>query len=197
MSGAGMNLAGCASCKGQCCRAYLVVVNATDVRKIVEATSLRPSDFIYLSERKDTEPGFRLRPGGRGHHLALQKKDGKGSACVFLVELAPSVARCGMYAHRPRVCSTFPAKLAKGVVDIRQDTTCGPNAWNVSAMDLPDYRRDLTSQRTDWQDHWRLVMKWNGEVDADGRARTPDDLFGYLLQPRVAPETASRAAVPG
>ena len=63
MSGSGGNLAGCASCKGRCCRDYLVNVSVADVRKIVAVTGLRPTDFLYLKERK--EDRFRVPASSR------------------------------------------------------------------------------------------------------------------------------------
>jgi Fe-S-cluster containining protein len=182
MNGSGANLAGCSTCAGNCCRHYRVGVNARDVRNLAAGTMLHPAEFIRLMEveRKNRE-GFRLQPGGAEMDLYLIRA-AKTGACVFLMEIAPGKARCGVYAHRPLVCSNFPTALTRGAVDIRQDTVCGPNAWNLSAMDLPTYRRDLTRDQTAWAEHRQLVKAWNAQVDTGGRERTDKDLYDYLLE---------------
>jgi Fe-S-cluster containining protein len=181
MNGNGANLAGCNNCQGNCCRNYRVGVTVRDVRQLAAGTALHPVEFVRLMEtdRKD-RAGFRLRPAGPGMDLYLVRRPGTG-ACVFLMELAPGKARCGVYAHRPLVCSNFPTWLSRGSVDIRQDTVCGPDAWNLSAMDLPTYRRDLTRDRAAWTEHHVIVQAWNAAVDEAGQAKTEKDLFDYLL----------------
>jgi Fe-S-cluster containining protein len=182
MNGSGGNVAGCSTCAGNCCRNYRVGVTARDVRKLAAGTMLHPIEFLRLMEtdRKDRE-GFRLQPGGAGMDLYLIR-EAKTGACVFLMEIAPGKARCGVYAHRPLVCSNFPTALNRGAVDIRQDTVCGPNAWNLSAMDLPTYRRDLTRDRAAWAEHHRIVQAWNAKVDAVGQAQADKDLYDFLLE---------------
>jgi transposase len=50
----------------------------------------------------DNGKGFRLRPQGPTVELMLVRNRPTG-ACVFLLEIAPDKARCGVYAHRPLV----------------------------------------------------------------------------------------------
>ncbi|HEY0537502.1 MAG TPA: YkgJ family cysteine cluster protein [Actinoallomurus sp.] len=179
MNGSGKNVAGCAGCGGKCCRTYVVGVTVRDVRVLADGTAMHPSDFVRLMDT-DKEEGFRLRPGGPTKRLCLQRVPETG-ACVLLMEIASGKARCGVYAHRPLVCSNFPASLQRGVVTIREDTVCGPDSWNLATMDLPVYRRDLTRDRAARAEHRQIVEAWNKRVDASGRESTPQDLYEYLL----------------
>jgi Fe-S-cluster containining protein len=178
MNGTGANVAGCAGCRGNCCRRYKVGVTAADVRTLAAGTALRPSDFLRLLETDDE--GFRLRPGGPAMELYLIRRDETG-ACVFLMEIAPDKARCGVYAHRPLVCSTFPTTLQRGAVRVRQDTVCGPDSWNLAAMDVTTYRRDLTRNRAAWAEHRQIVSAWNAAIDASSREASAEELYEYLM----------------
>jgi len=177
VNGSGVNVAGCAGCTGECCRKYKVAVTVSDVRRVAAGTALHPEEFITLLE---DDEGFRLRPDGPTLDLYLVRRP-KNRGCVFLMELAPGKARCGVYAHRPLVCSNFPTKLARGAVAIRQDTVCGPDSWNLAAMELATYRRDLERNRVAWAGHLSLVEEWNAAVDAGKRARTPRELYDFVL----------------
>jgi Fe-S-cluster containining protein len=193
MSGEGGNLAGCAGCAGQCCRKYRVGVTVRDVRVLAEGTALHPGDFIRLL---DTEKnGFRLKPGGPAKGLYMQRSSDKGG-CVFLMEIASGKARCGVYAHRPLVCSNFPMSLQRGVVTPREDTLCGPGAWNLAAMDLPAYRRDLLRDRAAKAEHDQVVQAWNERVDTSGRDATPGELYDFLLTYRVEAAPAAGSGHP-
>lgn len=184
MNGSGANVAGCINCEGNCCRKYKVGVNVADVRKLAAGTKLHPRNFIRLMET-DSD-GFRLQRGGQMMDLYLIRRPETG-ACVFLMEIAPGKARCGVYAHRPLVCSTFPTTLSRGAVDVRQDTVCGPNSWNLAAMDLPNYRSELTRNRSAWAEHRAIVQTWNAKIDASGEVATEDDLYDFLLEFELQP----------
>jgi Fe-S-cluster containining protein len=188
VNGSGANVAGCATCFGRCCRAYRVDVTAADVRKLARGTDLHPREFIRLSRCNAGKAGFRLRPGGPDLELNLVRNQQTG-ACVFLMEIAPDLARCGCYTSRPLVCSNFPTMLARGTVAVRQDVKCGPGAWNLATMDLRTLRRDLVRAEALYTEHKRLIAAWNATVDGGGRERSRDDLFEYLLH--TVPEPAS------
>src|SRR5205085_4088660 len=145
------------------CREYRVEVTVTDVRTLAAATGLEPGEFITLSENEPGQPGFRLRPGGQGYALNLRKRAATGG-CVFLMEIAEGHARCGVYAHRPNVCRTFPTTAQRGAVAIRPDVLCGPGLWSLAAMDVPGYRRCHERKDADWAAHWATVAGWNDLV---------------------------------
>lgn len=179
VNGSGVNVAGCAGCTGDCCRKYKVGVTTGDMRRLAEGTALHPEEFITLLE---DDSGFRLEPDGPTLDLYLVRRKETGG-CGFLMEIAPGKARCGVYAHRPLVCSNFPTTLERGAVGIRQDTVCGPDSWNLAAMELTTYRRDLESNREAWADHRRLARKWNAAVKAGEQERSPRELYDFLLDP--------------
>ncbi|MEV0302119.1 YkgJ family cysteine cluster protein [Streptomyces prasinus] len=179
MNGTGVNVAGCATCTGDCCRRYKVGVTAADLRRVAAGTALHPEEFITLL-KDDT--GFTLVPEGPTLDLYLVRRPETGG-CVFLMELDSGKARCGVYAHRPLVCSNFPTTLERGAVGIRQDTVCGPDAWNLAAMELTTYRRDLERNREAWSEHRRLTRKWNEAVERSEREHSARELYDFLLGP--------------
>ncbi|MGK4908381.1 YkgJ family cysteine cluster protein [Streptomyces albus] len=212
MSGSGANLAGCASCKGRCCREYTVNVTVADIRKLATGMALHPREFVALKEKDDGD--FRLRPGGPKFDLRLKHRP-VTEGCVFLMEIAPGHARCGAYAHRPRVCANFPAALIGNTVTIRSDTLCGgSDSWNLTAMDLPALRANIMRNKAAWREHLRIAEQWNARVEGGWRTRSEDELFAFILAaeqqdsaersassepsvPSEQPEPAEDADVPG
>lgn len=178
MNGSGASAAGCADCGGKCCREYKVGVTVRDVRVLAEGTAMHPSDFIRLLDT-DKE-GFRLRPGGPAKKLYLQRSSA-GTGCVFLMEIASGRARCGVYAHRPLVCSTFPLSIQRGVVTPREETICDLDSWNLAAMDLPACRRELIRDQSAREEHRQIIRAWNELVDASDRESTPQELYDWLM----------------
>lgn len=83
------------------------------------------------------------------------------------------------------MCSNFPTVLRQSAVGIRQDTVCGPDSWNLAAMDLTSYRRDLTRNRAAWREHLEIVETWNATIDAEGRRASRQELFDFFLDGQV------------
>ena len=48
--------------------------------------------------------------------------------CVFWMPFGETSGRCGIYAHRPQVCRTYPATLVDGEVARRDDVLCPAGA---------------------------------------------------------------------
>jgi Fe-S-cluster containining protein len=186
VNGSGANVAGCATCHGRCCREYRVEVNVADVRRLATGTTLRLSDFLVLRPCDGDKPGFRLRPGGPGNELNLVRRPRTGG-CIFLLELSPTEARCGVYPFRPSVCSNFPTTLKAGVVSVRPEVTCGPNSWSLAAMDLPAYRQGLAGREADWIEHWRILEVWNKRVETVAMEASPEQLYDFLVNYSPAP----------
>lgn len=178
MNGSGRNVAGCASCSGNCCRRYRVGITIADIQRLAEGTGLHPNHFVRLME--DDDEGFKLKPGGPTMSTYLIRRKDTGG-CQFLMEIAPGKARCGVYAHRPLVCSNFPTMLSRGSVSVRQDTVCGEDAWNLAAMDVTGYRRDLTRDRSAWAEHRRMMTVWNSTLETTRKEAKPDALYDFML----------------
>jgi Fe-S-cluster containining protein len=151
-----------------------------DVRKLAAGTGLHPGDFLTLWNTSEGKDGFRLRPDGPATELNLVRND-ITRGCVFLMEIGPDLARCGVYAHRPFVCRNFPTALTGGAVGIRPEVKCGPNSWNLATMDLATYRRDLKRSEAALAEHRKIMAVWNAAIQASGQERTPDDLYNFLL----------------
>jgi Fe-S-cluster containining protein len=180
VNGSGGNLAGCATCAGRCCREYRVQINVADLRELAAGTALPPGDFVRLEESSPDTKGFQLRPAGPAHDLVLLRHPATGG-CVLLMEIAPGLARCGVYTSRPLVCRNFPTRLYNGAVGIRDEVKCGPDAWNLATMDVGTYRRDLMRSNAAWTEHRNLVSVWNQSIDAESRRATPENLYDFLL----------------
>ncbi|WP_181860958.1 YkgJ family cysteine cluster protein [Streptomyces diacarni] len=195
MSGSGANLAGCASCKGRCCREYTVNVTLDDVRRLAAGMALHPREFVTLKEKEDGD--FRFRPGGPLYDLRLRHRpDTQG--CVFLMEIAPGHARCGAYVHRPRVCANFPTSLTGNTLSIRENTLCGDSdSWNLTAMDLPALRANIMRNRAAWGEHLRRAEQWNARVDRGHRALSEDAFYDFVLTPEQPEEKAAATAEEG
>jgi Fe-S-cluster containining protein len=163
------------------------------VRTLADGTKLAPGDFIKLREGDKERRGFRLRRDGPPMELNLIRRAATGG-CVFLLEISETQARCGVYAHRPMVCRNFPTTLVRGAVAVREEVTCGPKSWNLAAMDLPGYRRDLVRRDADWTDHWKAVDAWNAQIDAGTKVATPEELYQFLLTHSSEPSSAGASA---
>lgn len=187
MNGGGANVAGCGHCGGKCCRMYRVGVNIADVWRIADGTALHPREFITLTHAEGN--GFRLKRYGSHQAFLLQRRP-ENNACVFLMEIAENRARCGVYAHRPRVCSNFPTALKNGAITIREGTACGDNSWNLAGMDLPAYRRGHTEDKAGWERHREVVEAWNEMIDASDKEATEDELFDFLMSYRESDASA-------
>lgn len=118
--------------------------------------------------------------------LVLDKSTAPPSkgACVFLVELAGGQARCGAYSYRPSACRTFPAMLRHGTAAIRPNIVCGASARSVATMDLPAFRRDLTTQSVAWAEQARIASAWNASVEAGHSRRAGAERLSFLLTAR-------------
>lgn len=198
------NYGGCSTCEGRCCYEYVVPVSGHDVAVLAAATGLRPEQFIVLvrdSELSGESPeqartgvmpsggdGVRLVADGPLLSLVLDKKQrsAERAPCIFLLELRPGLARCGVYAHRPMVCAAFPFAFHHGSIAPRDDALCGADAWALAALDLPALRGRVLRAELEWAVHRVVAAHWNERVDkADdsGQPRlfSPTELFDYLL----------------
>jgi Fe-S-cluster containining protein len=176
---------GCASCDGRCCRRYIVPLTCSDVHVISRALALAPEQFTMLvPEAGDEANGIRLSAGGPSFSMVLEKRDpaSEQPPCVFLMELPDGTGRCGVYAHRPRVCRTFPAVLRHGGVSIRPDVVCPAGSWNLARMDLPSWRTELLRCEVEQALHRIVVARWNRTVDAGGKDREPVEFFRFAME---------------
>lgn len=138
-----------------------------------------------------------MPPGGDGVRLVMdgpllsrvldkKQRAAERAPCVFLLELRPGLARCGVYAHRPVVCAAFPFAFHHGSIAPRNNALCGTDAWNLAALDLPALRAQVLRAELEWAVHRVVVARWNERVGkaVDGgqpRLFSPTELFDYVL----------------
>jgi Fe-S-cluster containining protein len=174
----------CASCRKRCCSSYTVSITGYDAWVIGKGLHLPLESFlVYFPVSEQNERGFLLEPGGQRHEIALDKAGAyqKGNACVFWVELAGGGGRCGIYAHRPMVCQTYPAYQQEEMVVLRDDVLCPEGAWNLVGMDLPVYRQRLSRFRMEQDIYAYIVTGWNQLVEGGNRAYTVREYYAALM----------------
>jgi Fe-S-cluster containining protein len=151
---------GCATCRGECCRRYLVHISGRDAVTIARRQALAFDAFIDLvSEEASSSLGFALDGSGDTYGLCLRRRaDG---ACSFLVALSDGVERCGIYPDRPIACAIFPLGLVDGGVGIRGDVICEPSGQRVTNADLTAGGALLSRASFEWSVYAQVVAAWN------------------------------------
>ncbi len=183
----------CAICDARCCYDYTVTVTGYDVWRLAHGVRMPPHEFLTLVAARDENPlGFRLEFGGPRLDIALDKAPSEQgpegneekAPCVFLVQLPGGVGRCGVHAHRPQVCQTYPAYLDGDVVRIRDDVMCPTGAWKLVHMRIARWRdamQDFVVQR---DVYGAVVRAWNARVETAGPEHdgfSPSEYFDFLI----------------
>lgn len=167
----------CAICDGSCCYEYTVTVTGYDVWRLARGVRMPPHEFLTLVAARDDNPlGFRLAFGGQRLDIALDKAPGteagnepeEKAPCVFLVQLPGGVGRCGVHAHRPHVCQTYPAYLDGDVVRIRDDVMCPTGAWKLVHMHIDRWRDSMQDFVVQRDVYAAVVRAWNARVEHAG-----------------------------
>jgi len=167
----------CSRCTEGCCREYTVTVTGLDVYRIARGLGLAPLQFaVVLPRVREYVEGFRLGPGEERFQLALDKQhDGW---CVFWMPFGETAGRCGIYAHRPQVCRTYPATLIDGEVARRDDVLCPAGSWGPgSVLASEAWRRRAERQYAELELDAIVNRCWN---DADAAPEPPDAVDAYL-----------------
>ncbi|MBC8076283.1 MAG: YkgJ family cysteine cluster protein [Chloroflexales bacterium] len=157
----------CRACEGRCCTAYTVPLTGDDVWRIVQGQRLAPIAFVQRDpESTPTTTGFLLRPGGATYGIALRHQPGRRNEwpCIFLMHLRDGVQRCGIYAHRPLACQTYPMRLQPTGVAPRDDMLCPPGSWAGIAQHPGAWHERLLQQDRQWQRYAVVVQAWNTAV---------------------------------
>ncbi len=173
----------CLACEGRCCSVYIVPLTGFDVWRIVQAQRLAPELFIQREpEDYPTPAGFLLRPGGPTFAIALRHQYDRRNErpCIFLLQLREGIQRCGIYAHRPLACQTYPMQLQLAGVVPRADMLCPAGSWMGIGERPDEWRERLVQQDSEWERYALVVQAWNTAV----RTRPAD--AGYVLDQYLA-----------
>jgi Fe-S-cluster containining protein len=161
----------CARCTEGCCKAYLVTVTGLDVYRIARGLGLAPGQFtVAVPVRHSGAVGFRVDSGEERFQLALDKQ--RSGWCVFWMPFGSTSGRCGIYAHRPQVCRTYPATLVDGEVVRRGDVLCPSGAWGPgSSLASEAWRRRAERQYAELEIDALVNARWNEADLPDAPAR--------------------------
>ena len=168
----------CARCTEGCCKAYLVTVTGLDVYRIARGLGLAPNQFtVAVPVQRSGAVGFRVDAGADRFQLALDKQ--RSGWCVFWMPFGSTSGRCGIYAHRPQVCRTYPATLVDGEVARRDDVLCPVGAWGPgSALVSEQWRLRTERQYAELEIDALVTQRWN---DADLPAVPARDLLAAYM----------------
>ena len=173
----------CLACEGRCCTAYIVPLTGLDVWRIVQAQRLAPELFIQREpEDYPTSAGFLLRPNGPTFAIALRHQYDRRNErpCIFLMQLREGIGRCGIYAHRPLACQTYPMQLKPAGVAARDDMLCPAGSWMGIGEHPHEWRERLNQQDHEWERYAQVVQAWNIAV----RSQPAD--AGFVLDQYLA-----------
>ncbi|MHA1310518.1 MAG: YkgJ family cysteine cluster protein [Candidatus Helarchaeota archaeon] len=159
-------------CNGYCCTKYTVLITTEDIKRILENTPLKPTQFLtlyYVNEEilklfpkitlasEDIVLGLRQRPDG---------------SCIFYLK---ELGLCGIHLYKPMVCRTYPFTLNDKGQLIRLENIC-PGEW------YPKNIEDLKDQiRQAWYEmeiNKKKIEMWNKKNSDLGF----NDLIKFILK---------------
>jgi Fe-S-cluster containining protein len=136
---------------------------------------------VALPVQGDGAEGFRLDAGEDRFRLALDKRRDPERLgwCVFWMPFGTTSGRCGIYAHRPQVCRTYPATLIDGEVARRTDVLCPAGSWGPGSTLLSDeWRSRVERQFAELEIDALVNARWN---DSDLPPAPATDAFDAYL----------------
>jgi Fe-S-cluster containining protein len=181
----------CDGCAAPCCRNYHVGIYAWDAWRIARALVVPMADFCVLDWLERADGDFRIlldtvaAPANRRHYtLALRKVADPDPRyrhrCVFLVSVGGR-GRCGVYEHRPIVCSLYPTTVNHGVIGVDGGGRyCPPGSWQVADLDLVLARRRWLEYRVQRELHEAVIDRWNAGLLARPVVRREVDFLAFV-----------------
>ena len=143
----------CVSCHTNCCKEYVIFVNAHDVYRLSTGLKMAPKKFLEIYGAKDYSLGIKVKEGLVD--LALKQKNG---GCEFLEE-TKDVFRCTVNDFKPGVCKSYPFSIKNGKLIQMNNIMC-PVDW-----DLTEFEKMMTSHlkkdESEWKFYNELVEEWN------------------------------------
>ena len=145
----------CVSCHTNCCKEYVIFVNAHDVYRLSVGLGISPENFLEIYGAKDYSLGIEVKEGLID--LALKQKKG---ACEFLEETG-DVFRCTVNDFKPDVCKSYPFQMKNGKLIQMNDIMC-PVDWDVSEFEKMMVAH-LKKDESEWKFYDELVKEWNAK----------------------------------
>ncbi|WP_231911850.1 YkgJ family cysteine cluster protein [Candidatus Nitrosotalea okcheonensis] len=143
----------CVSCHTNCCKEYVIFVNAHDVYRLSIGLGLDPENFLDIYGAKDFDLGIKVKEGLVD--LALKQKN---DACTFLVE-SKDVFRCTVNEFKPGVCKSYPFQMKDGKLTQMSDKMC-PADWNTREFETM-MKTHLKKDDDEWKFYHDLILEWN------------------------------------
>ena len=166
----------CDSCDTNCCKEYVIFVNAHDIYRLSTGLKMAPENFLEIYGAKDFDLGINVKEGLLD--LALKQKDEK---CMFLEE-SKDIFRCTVHDIKPSVCKSYPFQMKAGKLIQMSNKLC-PADWNTEefeAMMITHLKKD----EDEWKFYEKLVLEWNAKYSV----RKPLSSFLKFMMDRVSSE---------
>ncbi|MBT8242466.1 MAG: YkgJ family cysteine cluster protein [Nitrosopumilus sp.] len=143
----------CVSCHTDCCKEYVIFVNAHDVYRLSLGLNLAPETFLEIYGAKDYSLGIKVKEGLID--LALKQKNG---GCEFLEE-SKDVFRCTVNDFKPGVCKSYPFAMKNGKLIQMANIMC-PVDWDLAEFEKMMVNH-LKKDEHEWKFYDSLVKEWN------------------------------------
>ncbi len=166
----------CDSCHTNCCKEYVIFVNAHDIYRLSFELGLAPESFLEIYGAKDYDLGIKVDEGLVD--LALKQKDGR---CMFLEE-SKDIFRCTVNDFKPSVCKSYPFQMKNGKLIQMSDKMC-PVEWNTKEFEAM-MSTHLKKDEDEWKFYDELVLEWN----AKHYTKKPLSAFLKFMLDRVVSE---------
>ncbi|MCV0393072.1 MAG: YkgJ family cysteine cluster protein [Nitrosopumilus sp.] len=167
----------CDSCHTNCCKEYVIFLNAHDIYRLSVGLNLLPKSFLQIIGAKDYDLGIKVKEGLID--LALKQKD---DACIFLEE-SKDVFRCTVNDFKPSVCKSYPFQMKNGRL-IQIDSKMCPVDWDSGEFEAM-MSKHLKKDEYEWKFYDKLVEEWNAN-----RKEKPLSSFLKFIIDRVSLEFA-------
>jgi Fe-S-cluster containining protein len=145
----------CTTCHTNCCKEYVIFVNAHDIYRLSDKLGLNPESFLKIYGAKDYDLGINVKEGLLD--LALKQK---GGGCIFLEE-SKDTFRCTVNDFKPGVCKSYPFQMRDGKL-IQMDSKMCPVDWNTQEFENM-MSTHLKKDECEWKFYDELVLEWNAK----------------------------------
>lgn len=166
----------CNTCDTNCCKEYVIFVNAHDIYRLSTGLGLAPMNFLEIYGAKDFDLGINVDEGLLD--LALKQKDDK---CMFLEE-SKDIFRCTVNDIKPSVCKSYPFQMKNGQL-IQMDSKMCPVDWDTKEFEAM-MTVHLKKDEDEWKFYDKLILEWNTKFSI----KQPMSSFLKFMMDKVSSE---------